>query len=276
MIIDGKKISIAIKEKLKREINNYVIKPCLCVINIGNDESSKIYIKNKRKACEYIGMDFKLIHFDGNVNEDIIISEIDKLNNDDRINGIIVQLPLPNKFNARKIINRIKYEKDVDGLTDISIGKLVDNCSLFIPCTPKGIMKLIDNYKIQLKGKHVVIVGRSILVGKPLLQECLKRDATVTICHSKTKDLECFTKQADILMVATGKRNLIKEDMVKDGVVIIDIGINKFNDKIYGDVTLKAKNKAELYTPVPGGVGPMTVTMLLENTLISYKNKKTN
>lgn len=273
MIIDGRKLSNKIKEKLKKEIANYSIKSCLCVIYVGNDEASKIYIKNKEKACNYVGIDFKLIHFDSNVEEDTIINKIVELNNDDNINGIILQLPIEEHYNEKRIINSISHLKDVDGMTDINVGKSINNLGLFISCTAKGVMELLKSYKIKLRGKHVVLVGRSNLVGKPILQECLKKDATVTICHSKTKNLKTYTKSADILIVAVGRVNLIKEDMVKDDVIIIDVGINRYKNHICGDVSLGAKDKSLMYTPVPYGVGPMTVAMLLTNTLISYRNK---
>lgn len=273
MIMDGKKISLEIKDKLKGEIELCNNKPCLCVISVGNNDASSIYIRNKENACKYIGMNFRHYPYEEGRCEKEIIDKINELNNDSTVDGIICQLPLPDMYNVRNIVNKISYLKDVDGLTDINVGHVINGSDGFIPCTPKGIMYLLNFYKIKLKGKHVVVVGRSNLVGKPILQECLKKDATVTICHCKTKNLGDYTRSADILIVAVGKKNLIRANMVKDGVIIIDVGINKVNGKICGDVSINAKRKSYMYTPVPGGVGPMTVAMLLVNTFVSYKNK---
>lgn len=269
-ILDGKLLSCKIKDEIKAVADSYHQTPILAVITIGDDEASKVYVANKRKACEYVGM--SMMHFDyaDCVKEEVVIKKIKELNKDKTVNGILLQLPLPEGFNKRKIINAIDPLKDVDGLSETSLGRLFINYDTFIPCTPKGILELIDYYKIDLEGKHVVIVGRSELVGKPLMIECLKRNATVTMCHTKTKDLKHYTLDADILVVACGKKHLIDESMVKDGVVIIDVGINRVDGKIYGDVTDEAKEKASYATPVPGGVGPMTVVMLLKNTMDAY------
>lgn len=273
MIMDGKKVSLEIKNKLKNEIELCNNKPSLCVVSVGNNDASNIYIRNKENACKYIGMNFRHYYYEEGRCEKEIVNKINELNNDSTVDGIICQLPMPDMYDERNILNKISYLKDVDGLTDINIGHVINGNDGFVPCTPKGIMYLLDFYKIKLKGKHVVVVGRSDLVAKPVFQECLKKDATVTICHSKTKNLGDYTRSADILIVAVGKKNLIKENMVKDGVIIVDVGINKVNGKIYGDVSINAKRKSSMYTPVPGGVGPMTVAMLLVNTFISYKNK---
>ena len=271
-IIDGKEISKKIKEELKQEIKTYMIKPCLAVIQIGNDPASDIYIKAKEKACNETGIYFKYIKFEETAKEIEVINKIVELNNDEYVNGILLQLPLPEKFNTEKLINYIARNKDVDGLTDINAGKLVNNKNCITPCTPKGIMELLSAYDIEISGKNVVIVGRSNLVGKPLMSLFLNKNATVTVCHSKTNNLEEFTKNADILVVAVGKKHLITSEMVKDGAVVIDVGINRDKDNLYGDVDFdEVSKKASYITPVPGGVGPMTVAMLLKNVNDIYK-----
>lgn len=273
-ILDGKLLSNNIKEEIKNEILNYEDKPTLAVISIGNDESSKVYIANKKKACEYVGINFIHIIFDEKSKEVEIINKIHELNNNRKIDGILIQLPIPSNFNETKLINEINPDKDVDGITQVSVGKQYLTDCLFIPCTVKGIMKIFDYYNIDLEGKNVVIVGRSNIVGYPSLIECLKRNATVTICHSRTKNLKEFTKKADILIVAVGKKHLITKDMIKKDSIIIDVGITRENNKIYGDVSEDVDKVCSMKTPVPGGVGPLTVAMLLENTLIAYKNRK--
>lgn len=271
-IIDGKLVSSEIKENIKKEVETLIKKPTLAVISVGNDEASKVYINNKKKACKYVGFNFYHYALD-EVTEKEIIDKIIKLNNDDNIDGILVQLPLPSYLNEKNIINSINPLKDVDGITETSVGKQSSKDCLFVPCTAKGIMKLLEYYNIDITSKHVVIVGRSDIVGKPTLCECLKKDAIVTICHSKTKDLSLYTKNADILIVATGKKYLIDKTMIKDNVVIIDVGITRENGILYGDVNIDVDNICYMKTPVPGGVGPMTVAMLLENTLIAFKNR---
>ena len=274
-IIDGRECSKNYREKLKEEIKSFDKKLGLVDIQIGNDEASNIYIASKAKAAQNIGIDFYHVHFDNGVDEDIVISKIEELNNDDNIHGILIQLPLPDGYDEKKLINYIKPEKDVDGLTQLNVGKLSLNEDCLVSCTPLGVIELLKYKNVNISGKHVVIVGRSNLVGKPLIQLFLNENATVTVCHSKTEDLKSFTKQADILVVAVGKKHLIKSDMVKDGVVVIDVGITRENGKIYGDVDFdNVITKSKLITPVPGGVGPMTITMLLNNVVKSYKNLK--
>lgn len=276
-IIDGKKIRDEILDELKKEVKSYMIKPCLAVIQVGDDEASNTYIKAKQNACKNIGIYFKHIKFDSDAREIEVINKIIELNNDEYVHGILIQLPLPSKFNPDKLINYIARNKDVDGLTDINLGKLFNNKSGMISCTPQGIMELLERENIEISGKNVVIVGRSNLVGKPLLGLMLNKDATVTICHSKTVNLKEHTKNADILIVAVGKKHFITEDMVKKDAVVIDVGINKVDGKLYGDVDfLNVKNKVKKITPVPGGVGPMTVAMLMNNVVSAYKkiNKK--
>lgn len=271
--IDGKIISTKIKEELKAEIKTYMIKPCLAVIQIGNDEASNVYISAKQKACSEVGIYLKHIKFDEDSREIEIINKIIELNNDEYVHGILLQLPIPEKFNEEKLINYISRNKDVDGLTDINVGKLINNKKCLVSCTPQGIIKLLEESGVSIPGKNVVIVGRSKLVGKPLISLFLNNDATVTVCHSKTNNLKEFTKNADILVVAVGKKHLITEDMVKKDSVVIDVGINRIDGKLYGDVDYEnVKNKVSLITPVPGGVGPMTVAMLLCNVNKVYKN----
>ena len=273
ILLDGKSLSAKIKDELKGNINSYVQTPILAVITIGDDAASEVYVKNKRKACEYVGMSFLHLDYASCVKEEVVIKKIKQLNKDKSINGIILQLPIPDNFNVSKIINTIDPSKDVDGLTNTQAGKLIQNEKCLMPCTPKGIMEILKEYKIELEGKHVVIVGRSILVGKPLMLECINKNATVTICHSKTRDLKSYTKDADILIVAAGKKHLIDKTMIKKGSVIIDVGINREDGKLFGDVNPNVEEVCGYLTPVPGGVGPMTVAMLLKNTFEAYKNQ---
>lgn len=273
ILLDGKSLSAKIKDELKGNINSYVQTPILAVITIGDDAASEVYVKNKRKACEYVGMSFLHLDYASCVKEEVVIKKIKQLNKDKSINGIILQLPIPDNFNVSKIINTIDPSKDVDGLTNTQAGKLIQNEKCLMPCTPKGIMEILKEYKIELEGTHVVIVGRSILVGKPLMLECINKNATVTMCHSKTRDLKSYTKDADILIVAAGKKHLIDKTMIKKGSIIIDVGINRENGKLFGDVNPNVEEVCGYLTPVPGGVGPMTVAMLLKNTFEAYKNQ---
>lgn len=272
-ILDGKSLSAKVKDELKGNVNSYFQTPILAVVTIGDDAASEVYVKNKKKACEYVGMSFIHLDYASCVKEEVVIKKIKQLNKDKSINGIIVQLPIPDNFNVSKIINTIDPSKDVDGLTNTQAGKLIQNEKCLIPCTPKGIMEIFKEYKIDLEGKHVVIVGRSNLVGKPLMLECLNKNTTVTMCHSKTKNLKKYTKDADILVVAVGKKYLIDKTMVKKDSVIIDVGINRIDGKLYGDVNPNVEEVCGYVTPVPGGVGPMTVSMLLKNTFEAYKNQ---
>jgi methylenetetrahydrofolate dehydrogenase (NADP+)/methenyltetrahydrofolate cyclohydrolase len=267
-IIDGKLIRDEILVQIKKEVKTYMIKPCLAVIQIGNDEASNSYIKAKEKACQNTGIYFKHIKFDEDAKEIEVINKILELNNDEYVHGILIQLPLPEKFNPDKLINYIARNKDVDGLTDINLGKLYNNKNGLISCTPQGIIKILEHENIEVEGKNVVIVGRSNLVGKPLLGLLLNKNATVTICHSKTTNLKEHTQKADILIVAVGKKHFITEDMVKDKAVVIDVGINRVDGKLQGDVdTEAALEVCDKITPVPGGVGLTTVLSLLENVV---------
>lgn len=274
-IMDGKQLSLEIQEELKHTIKYEMIKPSVAVIQIGDDQASTTYIKNKEKACDNIGIYFRYFKFEDGTPELTIINKIKELNNDDYVNGIIIQLPLPERYNEKRLVNQIINSKDIDGLTDINLGRLLNGKKTLVPCTPLGVMELLKKYEVELKGKHVVIVGKGKLTGKPLTYLMLNEGATVTVCHSKTVDLAKYTNDADVLISATGINNLITEDMVKDGVVVVDVGINYEEGKIKGDVDFdKVSKKASLITPVPGGVGPMTIAMLLKNIVTCYYNKK--
>ncbi len=266
-IINGKAIAEKIKEELKVKLKTMTKIPTLAVIQVGNDESSNSYIKAKRKVAEEIGINFLHFKYEEASNEEII-TKITELNADGTVHGILIQLPLPKNLNEDLIINNIDPKKDVDGLTNINLGKLMSDQEGMTPCTPTGIMELLTAYRVNLEGKHAVIIGRSRLVGKPLLHLLLNQNATVTICHSKTKNLKDITSQADILIVAVGKPRFVTRDMVKENSIIIDVGINRENNILVGDVDFdQVINKVTLITPVPKGVGPMTVIELMKNTI---------
>lgn len=271
-IMDGVGASLTLKKKIANEIKQKNLTPCLAVIQVGDNKTSDIYVRNKNKACDMVGIKFINIKLPDTISEDLIISEIERLNLDDNVNGILVQLPLPPCFDEGRIINTISPVKDVDGLTYPNVGNLVLENECLVSCTPMGVMELLDMYNVSLKGKNACIVGRSNLVGKPLIQLLLARDATVSICHSKSLDIKSYTKMADVLIVAAGHPNFITKDMVKEGAVVIDVGINKENDSLVGDVSFdEVSKKASLITPVPGGVGPMTIASLLKNVVKAYK-----
>lgn len=275
MILDGTKIKKEILEDLKEEVSKLSEKPKLVVIQVGNNESSNIYINQKIKMCHFIGYDHEHVKLDENITNNEIISIIDKLNDDEKVHGILVQMPLPKHLDDKVIQNRINVYKDVDGLTDINNGKLVHQKAALYPCTPSGIIELLRRYNIDLEGKETVILGRSILVGKPLANMLINENATVTICHSKTKDISFHTKRADILISAIGSPKKITADMVKEGAVVVDVGITKVDSQIYGDIDFdNVKEKTSYITPVPGGVGQMTVALLAKNILKAYKLQK--
>ena len=257
--------------ELKERINDLDCQLGLAVIQVGNDEASKVYVKQKEKLATEMG--YKFIHkvFDENVEQSKLIRYIKRLNKDDSIDGILVQMPLPKHLDSSLIQNTIDSYKDVDGLTFIHAGRLVQGMPSLVPCTPKGIMDLLDEHKIKIEGSQVVVIGRSVLVGKPMANLLTNRNASVTICHSKTKDIKLYTKNADIIIVAVGKAGYLKEDMVSPGTVVIDVGINRKNGKLYGDVDYENVSKiASHITPVPGGVGPMTVYELMHNVLVAH------
>ena len=275
-IIDGEALSLQIQDNIKKEIKSCMIRPSVAVIQIGDNPASNSYIKRKETACNNVGVYFRLYKFDEGTPELTIINKIKELNNDEYVNGILVQLPLPEQYNEKRIVNSIINSKDIDGLTDINVGRMINGKKTLVPCTPLGIMKMLEEYNVELAGKNVVIVGRGKLVGRPLITLMLAKDATVTVCHSKTTNLAEMTKLADVLVVACGVPKLITADMVKDDVVVIDAGINRVDGKLCGDVDFdEVSKKASLITPVPKGVGPMTVAMLLQNIITCYNSKNT-
>lgn len=278
-IIDGKAVSAYVKEQVKNEVaelakNGSV--PALAVIIVGDDPASKVYVGNKKKACEMTGMRSVEYALPAETTEEELLELIAKLNNDKEINGILCQLPVPKHINEEKIIDAIAPEKDVDGFSAVNVGKIWLGKYEISPCTPMGVIELLDYYDIPLEGKNCVIVGRSNIVGKPMAALLLERNATVTVCHSRTKDLASFTKNADVIVAAVGRANFITADMVKEGAVVIDVGINRLETgKLCGDVDFEnVKEKASYITPVPGGCGPMTIAVLMKNTLVAYKNQQ--
>ncbi len=276
IILDGKKLRDKIFENLKQKLNNMSEKPTLAVILVGDDPASQIYVKNKKKTAENLGINSIVINYPSNISEKILLDKIQELNNDNKITAILVQLPLPKHIDKFKIIDTIAPEKDVDGLTPYNSGKLFSGEEPYVyPCTPKGILLLLDEYNIELEGKHVVVIGRSNLVGKPVAQMLLNRNATVTMCHSHTKNLSDITKTADIVVSAVGK-NIIGEKMLKSDCVVVDVGIFKdINGKICGDVDFTSASKIAAYiSPVPGGVGPMTIASLMLNTVELADSKR--
>lgn len=276
-IIYGKEIAERKRKEIEADVNRLKtlnIHPGLAVILVGDDPASAIYVHNKQKACKKIGIRSVLWKYPEHVTEKEIINKVIELNNDPSIHGILVQLPLPDHINEKKVIETISPLKDVDGFHPVNIGRMMTRQDAFLPCTPFGIIELLKAMNITIKGKHVVIIGRSNIVGKPAGQLFLNEDATVTYCHSKTNHLRFFTSQADILVSAVGKENLITSDYIKEGCVVIDVGMNRRDDgTLCGDVDFeKVKEKVSYITPVPGGVGPMTITMLLYNTVKAAKN----
>ena len=278
MIIDGKKEAELLRNEIKKEIelikskNNKV--PGLTVILIGDFAPSQIYVKNKEKNAKEVGINSEVVKYSKDVSEQEVLKKIKELNNNETVSGILVQLPLPPQINKEKIINSINPLKDVDGFHPINVGNLSSGYNATVPCTPLGCLLLIKKVEPNLSGKHAVIIGRSNLNGKPMAQLLLKENCTVTIVHSKTKNLKTECLNADILVAAVGVPNLVKSDWVKKDVIVIDVGINKVGDKIVGDVEFNTvKEKAKAITPVPGGVGPMTIACLLKNTLECFKGR---
>ena len=275
--IDGEKISEQIKKNILSEVQTLKRKtgttPGLAVVLVGDDPASAVYVRNKNKTCKNVGFQSFENILPADTSESKLLNLIDELNNDEKVNGILVQLPLPNHIASQKILEAINPEKDVDGFHLENIGRLVTGNAVFKPCTPRGIIELLDQYKVEIEGKNAVVLGRSNIVGKPIAFLLLERNATVTICHSRTKDLPTILRSADILIAAIGKPNFVTSSMVKDNVVIIDVGINRVEDKLIGDVDYQSvSKKVSLITPVPGGVGPMTIAMLMANTLQAFKN----
>ncbi len=271
-IIDGKKIAKQVRDQWRSRVDELKRKnvcPGLAVIIVGNDSASQTYVNNKIKASEGIGLYSEVYRLDAGISEGELLKKIREVNDDNRIHGILVQLPLPAHIDQNKVLETISVDKDVDGFHLYNVGALVTGNTIFPPCTPYGVKSLLENLKVSVEGKHAVVVGRSNIVGKPMAMLLLHMNATVSICTSKTQNLAEITRQADILVVATGKPKMITGDMVKEGVVVIDVGINYLDDgRLVGDIDFDSVyEKASLITPVPGGVGPMTITMLLVNTI---------
>lgn len=278
VIIDGKELAKKIRLELKVEADKLKangIFPKLAVIMVGDDKASKIYVKNKSKACEEIGIEYEEFIMDANISMDELLNLIEKLNNRADIHGILLQSPIPKNLDINQAFNKISHKKDVDGFNPINVGKLVIGQDCFISCTPFGVIKMLEEYGIEIEGKNAVVVGRSNIVGKPLAQCLLSKNATVTVCHSRTQNIAEITSKADILVAALGKPKFIKDNMVKDGAVVIDVGINRNEEgKIVGDVDFETVcQKASYITPVPGGVGPMTIAMLMTNVIKAAKNQ---
>jgi len=298
-ILEGKRVSSEIKLQIIEEIN--ILKkttgkvPGLSVVIVGENEASKVYVKSKDRMASELGIKSNVIEFDENISSDKLIQKIIELNENDEVNGILIQLPLPKKFNTWEILDNISPDKDVDCLLPINLGMIFLNRTTIFPCTPAGILKILDFYNINVSGMNAVVVGRSFIVGKPIATMLTNKNATVTVCHSKTKNLAGHLRRADLLISAIGRPGFISEDVVKEGSILIDVGINYINKKddvneycvesqikkfdrkgyaITGDIHKKAYKKASYYTPVPGGVGPMTVTMLMYNTLQLFKKKQ--
>lgn len=280
IIIDGKEFSKKILEEISNEQKEIVekknLRPAgLAVIIVGENPASQVYVRNKTRVCEKVGFYSETIKLEENISENDLIKKIEELNENDKIDGILVQLPLPKHIDELKVINSIKPEKDVDGFSNVNVGKMViGDESGFLSCTPYGIMQLLEGYDIDVDGKDVVVVGRSNIVGKPMAMMLIQKGATVQVCNSRTKDLSKKLKKADIIVVAVGVPRMIKATDVKEGVVVIDVGINRVDGKLCGDVDYEdVAQKASYITPVPGGVGPMTIASLIKNTFISYQRK---
>lgn len=278
VIIDGKELAKKTRANLKlecEELKQKNIKAKLAVIMVGEDPASKVYVRNKSKACEEVGIEYEEYLLKSETTQTELIELIEKLNKDKKTNGILLQSPIPSNLDINEAFKTIAPEKDVDGFNPINVGKLVLNQDTFVSCTPYGIMKMFEEYNIDITGKNVVILGRSNIVGKPLIHCCLNKNATVTSCHSRTQDIAQKTKEADVLISAIGKANFVTADMIKESAIVIDVGINRLdNGKITGDVDFEnVKEKASYITPVPGGVGPMTIAMLMNNVIKATKRQ---
>ena len=274
--MNGKELAKEIRGNLKIEVTELKkqgIIPKLAVIMVGDDKASQVYVRNKSKACDEIGIEYEEYLKDASTTQEELLNLIDELNAREDISGILLQSPIPKHLDIREAFNRIDYKKDVDGFNPINVGKLAIGEDCFISCTPYGVVKLLEANNLKIEGKHVVILGRSNIVGRPLIQCMLNEHATVTVCHSRTQNLKEFTKQADILISAIGKAKFVTEDMVKDGAVVIDVGINRNDEgKLVGDVDYEnVEPKTSYITPVPGGVGPMTIAMLMNNVVKAVK-----
>lgn len=276
MLIDGKKIAAETRAEIAAQVEEQKaagVTPGLAVIIVGENPASQVYVRNKHKACGEVGMYSEVIEMSGDTTEEVLLAKIAELNENDKIDGILVQLPLPKHIDEENVINAIRPDKDVDAFHPVNTGKIMIGNPDFLPCTPAGVMVMLKKTGIDITGKNCVVVGRSNIVGKPMAMLLLGANGTVTVCHSKTKDLASVTREADILVVAIGRADFVTGDMVKEGAVVIDVGMNRREDgKLTGDVDFaSASERASYITPVPGGVGPMTITMLLQNTLTASK-----
>jgi methylenetetrahydrofolate dehydrogenase (NADP+) / methenyltetrahydrofolate cyclohydrolase len=277
VLIDGKKVSGQIRNRLAEEVQELKKTtgktPGLATVLVGDDPASAVYVRNKNKICGELGFQSFEQKLSADTSEEQLLQLVGELNSNKDIHGILVQLPLPDQIDSEKILQAIDPKKDVDGFHPVNVGKLVVGNALLTPCTPTGIIALLDHYDIEISGKHAVIIGRSNIVGKPVSMLLLQRNATITICHSRTQDLEEVTRSADIIVAAVGRANFVKEEMVSEGTVVIDVGINRVDGKLTGDVDFEpVSKKASHITPVPGGVGPMTIALLMENTLKAFKD----
>ena len=277
VLIDGKKVSGGIRNRLAEEVQELKKKtgktPGLATVLVGDDPASAVYVRNKNKICGELGFQSFEQKLSADTSEEQLLQLVGELNSNKNIHGILVQLPLPDQIDSEKILQAIDPKKDVDGFHPVNVGKLVVGNALLTPCTPTGIIELLDHYDIEISGKHAVIIGRSNIVGKPVSMLLLQRNATITICHSRTQDLEEVTRSADIIVAAVGRANFVTEEMVSEGTVVIDVGINRVDGKLTGDVDFEpVSKKASYITPVPGGVGPMTIALLMENTLKAFKD----
>lgn len=276
--MDGKALSLHIESEIQSKVSQFTLKglraPKLVVLLVGDNPASVTYVRNKEKACLRVGFESEVIRMSADVQTEDVLKVINQLNQDITVDGILVQLPIPKHLDVNRIIESLDPKKDVDGLHSINIAKLYANQEGFVPCTPRGIMTLLKHYKIEISGKHAVVIGRSALVGRPVAQLLLNENATVTVCHSKTRNLEKITQMADIVVVAIGQERFLKSNFITHADAIIDVGINRINDKLVGDVDYESLiDKVDYMTPVPGGVGPMTIVSLLENTLNAYELK---
>lgn len=279
IIIDGRKVSLEVKEEVRSFVNDRKEKglkvPKVVSILVGNDGGSAFYINNQEKVATSLGVDFEKLLLEETISEDHLIDEIKKLNNDNNVDGIILQLPLPKGLNEKKVINAISADKDIDCLTYENQGKLYCGEKVFLPCTPNSVITLLEKYEIELEGKNVVVIGRSNIVGKPVAQLLLNKNATVTICHSRTKNLQDICKNADIIVVAIGRPKYLNEDFVNENSIVIDVGTSSLNDKITGDVDFeRVSDKVNMITPVPGGVGALTTTLLIKNACEALENNE--
>ncbi len=275
-IIDGKEVSATIKDKIEAEVKELQSKtnkvPGLATVLVGEDPASAVYVRNKNKTCQKLGFQSFEHKLPENTGEAELLALVQSLNDNDEVHGILVQLPLPSQIDSTKILEAISPAKDVDGFHPINVGRMMVGNALLTPCTPTGIIAMLDHYQVEIEGKHAVVVGRSNIVGKPVSILLLHRNATVTICHSRTRDLPAVVKTADIIIAAVGRPKFVTADMVKKGAVVIDVGINRVDGKLVGDVDFEnVEPIAELITPVPGGVGPMTIALLMQNTLKAFK-----